>query len=539
MVQLDDDALEVRRLIEELAGQLQAGDPAFATTLERARAVADVVADSRSRIDAQMRVANIDHVVSLNSGDAAQALAHLDRCVELIAAAREIDEGEADQRRLDEQEWGVRLNRCQVLQAMDDIDAADADVIFALELASNTADAGRNRAMTLCSVAAIAVEREQWARALDVAREAVDECAKHCPEVLGVALLNLAQSHARVGDYDEAQRVADRAEGVIGDVQTEAALAHLRGYIAMGRKDVERAAELFGEYAETVRAHEGFLESHHRSEGAKAAGFELAARDLAAAHEHYLRVVEEARNDASPMTLVAALVQASGAAQDCALAQADPDVAGGLHRQAAELVGEAAQVALAQNRPSMAAVCDLTHARYVDQFHRRAGVADEPRLRAALAEILAAAVFLHHAAFASSRHSERRRFAAERGADAMSLALALAFDLGATDVVAQLVELRCASASFASTAGGVGAGVAVVDARADSWSDGLVELLAGDAGHADSGAAPSAEGDGGALLASAPPPLLLTADTTVLGDAFDVAEQRYGLADGREPVTTW
>ncbi|MFW0789344.1 hypothetical protein [Gordonia sp. CPCC 205333] len=534
MVELDDDAIEVRRLIEVLAGQLQSGDAQWSSTLERARQVADATADPRSRVDAQLRVANIDHVISLNSGEVSIALAHLDRCLELIASVRDVDLSQADQRRLNEQEWGVRLNRCQVLQAMDDIDGADADVVIALELASETDNVGRNRAMTLCSVAAIATEREQWARALTYAREAVDECALHTPESLGIALLNLAQAHARIGDYDEATRVADRAEGVVDDIQASAALQHLRGYIALGRNDTARAAELFGEYAAAALAHADFLEPHHRSESAKAVGFGLHANDdVAEAREHYLGVVEQARGDSSPMTLVAALVQASGATQDCALSSEDSQQATQLHDQAAELICEAAEIALVQQRFAMAAVCDLTHARYVGQFHPHLTTANQTALRSALAKVLAAAVYLHHASFASSRHAERRHFAQQRGAEAIALAFALAFRLGESGVVAQLVELRCAAASFVADHRVLSAAVLTGDIkREEEWADGAAELMVGDV--------PIRSIDDDArLMVAAPPPLLMTPDTVVLGDAFDVAKQRFGLSEDRAPLVTW
>lgn len=533
MVQLDDDAIEVRRLIEVLAGQLQGGDSQWQVTLARARAVADGMSQSRSKVDAQLRVANIDHVLSLNSGDVAQALAHLDRCVELIASVRDVDVDEADQRRLNEQEWGVRLNRCQVLQAMDDIDAADADVVFALELAAQSDNVGRNRAMTLCSVAAIAAEREQWSRALTFAREAVDECARHAPASVAMALLNLAQAHARIGDYDEATRVADRAEGVVGDIQSQASLEHLRGYIAMGRNDTERAAELFAEYATTAAAHADQLEPHHRSESAKAVGFGLHAHDdVVGARAHYLSVVEEARTDASPMTLVAALVQASGATQDCALGAADTSEAEQLHAQAGELICEAAELAIGAQRFSMAAVCDVTHVRYIDQFHREVTAANQQVLRKALAKVLAAAVYLHHVGFASSRHAERRHFAAQRSAEAFALAFALAVRLGASDVVAQLVELRCAAAFFAASPLARGVTAPAAGQPDEAWSANIADLMVGDA------STPLVD-DGAALVVTAPPPLLLTADTVVLGDAFDVAEQRFGLSEDRDPVSTW
>lgn len=543
MVDLDGDAVQVRRLVEVLAGQLQTGDPRWQQTLAQARAIAEAVTDPRSRMDAQLRVANIDHVLSLNAGDVTGALAHLDRCVELICAAREIDVTEADQRRLDEQEWGVRLNRSQALQAIGDIDGADAECVFALELASRTENAGPHRAATLCTVAAIASEREQWSRALSYAAEAVDECAAHNPDALGVALVNLAQAHAAIGDYDEASRVADRAEAVVDNVQSGAALAHLRGYIAMGRKDVERAAELFREYAESAVAHADLLEPHHRSESAKALGFGMHSGDPRGAREHYRAVVDEIRTgEGAPMTLVAALLQLSGATQDCALSEDDPAASYTSHEEACAVVSEAAELALAHSRATMAAVCDLTRARYVDQFYRGAGVPDRPALgavskeaalRAGLATVLAAAVYLHHASFSSSRHAQRRHFAAGRGVEAFSLAFSLAAELGAGDVIAELVELRSAAAFFMPASGVRDTGDAGTRTpREQSWVDGLSDLMIGD------GPAPSA-GDLPSLVATAPPPLLLTPTTVVLTEAFGTARTRFGLIDDRDAVATW
>ena len=552
MVELDDEAVRVRRLVEILAGQLQAGDPQWSATLEQARTVATTITDPRSRIDARLRVANIDHVISLNAGDVSGALGHLDRCLELIGAARVVDVAEADQRRLDEQEWGVRLNRSQALQAIGDIDGADAECVVALDLASRTGNAGRHRAATLCTVAAIASEREQWSRALRYATEAVDECAAHNPAALGVALVNLAQAHAAIGDYDEASRVADRAEAVVDDVQSGAALAHVRGYIAMGRKDVERAAELFGEYAESAKEHADFLEPHHRSESLKALGFGVHRRDPLGAREHYLVVVERIRaEEGAPMTLVAALVQLSGATQDCALTEVDPVTAQAWHEEAVGLVAQAADLALAHNRPTMAAVCDLTGVRYAEQFFREATAVNRPALRAALATVLAAAVYLHHASFSSSHHAQRRHFAAERGTEAFALAFVVAARLGAGDVIAELVELRSAAAFFIPTRGvrdigdsgtrtpreqtgreqlgsaGSGGADGDVPGRPD-----LADLMIGD------GPAPAAGGTP-SLVATAPPPLLLTPSAVVLTEAFDVARTRFGLVDDRDAVATW
>ncbi|GAB07486.1 hypothetical protein GII30_16455 [Gordonia amarae] len=533
MVELDDDAVEVRRLVEVLAGQLQTGDARWQATLTRARAVADAVTDPRSRMDAQLRIANIDHVLSLNAGDVTGALAHLDHCVELIGAAREIDVTDADQRRLDEQEWGVRLNRSQALQVIGDIDGADSECVFALELASRTENAGPHRAATLCTVAAIASEREQWSRALRYAAEAVDECAVHNPDALGVALVNLAQAHAAIGDYDAASRVADRAEAVVDNVQSGAALSHLRGYIAMGRKDIDRAAALFAEYAESARANADLLEPHHRSESAKALGIGAHGSDPWRAREQYQIVVDTIRaEEAAPMSLVAALLQLSGATQDCALSEDDPATASARHEEACALVAEAAELALAHSRPTMAAECDLTRVRYVDQFHHGAAV-NQPALRVALATVLAAAVYLHHASFSSSRHAQRRHFAAGRGVEAFSLAFSLAAELGAGDVIAELVELRSAAAFFIPTRGVRDTGdTGARTPRERSWADELSELMIGDG-------LPPSDDDRPSLVATAPPPLLLTPSTVVLTEAFDTARTRFGLVDDRDAVETW
>lgn len=416
--------------------------------------------------------------------------------------------------------------------ALDDIDAADEDVTKALELASGTDNAGRNRAMTLCSVAAIAAEREQWARALEHAQSAVDECAIHCPESLAVALLNLAQAQARSGDYDSAAATADRAEPLVGDIGAEASLAHLRGFIAMGRDDVERAAELFADYARHTSAHPGLLEPHHRSESAKAVAFgQHAAVDLRGAQDSYLAVVESARGEDSPMTLVAALVQASGATQDRALAEGETESASELHTYANELICEAADLARAARRYEMAAVCDLTAVRYITQFHSASAAADVSALRAALSKVLAAAVYLHHVSFASSRHAQRRHFAQQRSAEAFALAFSLAYRLGASNVVAQLIELRCAATAFDVGRGRPTGAAEVSRDTPDLFADGVAELLAG--------STPAVTDDVG-VNAAAPPPLRLSIDgELVLAEAFTNAADRYLLTDRRTPVDTW
>ena len=301
----------------------------------------------------------------------------------------------------------------------------------------------------------------------------------------------------------------------------------------MGRKDAERAAELFGEYAATARAHADFLEPHHRSESAKALGIGLHAHDPDAAREHFLAVVEQERGAASPMTLVAALIQASGATQDCALAALDGAEAEALHAHAVALVDEAAEVSLAQHRFAMAAVCDLTRVRYVVQSHPRVTVDNGRVLREALDTVLAAAVYLLHVGFASSKHVQRRHFCAERSDEAFNLA----FDLAARMVrpVSSRNSWKCAvqPQPFHQLPSRPAVSASVDSVLSETaWSDGLVEVMAGDGRSPDAGEYPT-------LVVAAPPRLLLDANTVVLGDAFDVAEQRYGLVDDRPPVTTW
>lgn len=553
MPDLTPEAVTVRSLVEELAGLMQRGQPGWRDLLDRARAVQATITDHASRCDAELRIANIDHLAAMYAGDPRTALRHLDRCLAIIDDLRSAAP-EHELSRLNDHEWGVRLNRCQVWQALGDLDRAQADVDRGLEMAEASLQPDAHRVMTLVSAAAIRVEREDWPGALALYTDLVEQCRRHAPDDLGTALLGLAQCQARTGAWDEASRNADRAEALLsGDVSSLASLHQLRGHIALGRHDMAGAEHHLAAHAAFTDEHAGLLDAHHRAEAVKARAFAAHSRgDLKLACRIYRDEIAAARvartvaettpsgaavADTATMRLIGALTQGSGAVQDLGLSRL-PSRFGrrspSLHAEALAMTDEARGLALAAGRRLLAAALDVQYAKYVAQWHERVTPASAPKVLPALERCLAATVFLHHNSYLGERSEDRRAAAGKYAAEAFDISFALAFRLGLSGIVAELIELRCATGELpgaSDPAGPVGLGDlgALGDDNRPDAGPGTADSL---------GASLTAEVRRGLLLAP-PPPLRFTPDRTVLAEAFGAARQ-YGMGvDERAPLDSW
>lgn len=569
MPELSAEAVAIRSLVEELAGRLQQGQPGWQELLARARSLADGITDPVSRSDAELRIANIDHVVALYGGRPTTALAHLDRCLAIIADLRRTAP-EAELARLNDQEWGVRLNRCQVWQALGDLVAAQDDIELSLALAEESLEPDAHRVLSLMSVAAIRFEREDWAGALAGYGELVEQCRRHAPDGLGIALIGLAQCQARTGSWDEAARTADRAEPLLGgDVDALAALHQVRALVAVGRADVAQAGQHFARHAAITERHAGSVDAHHRSEAAKGRAFAAHNRgDLPEACRLYRAEVDAARaaredsglpGNTSALRLLGALAQAAGAIQDFALSR-PPSRLGRrsprLHAEALAMTDEACHLALAAERRLLAAALDVQWAKFVLQWHPHLTAAAIGDGTAALERCLPATVFLHHDSYLAERSEDRRAVAGRYAAEAFTVSFALAFGLGRSEVVAELIELRAATGELPGLGSdpddATPAGPTPLldpELAADAETLGAVaELDLPAADRAREALTPQRRAtaprttarlrDG--LLLNPPPPLRFSPDRLVLADAFVRAGRRYDLAaDERSAVSCW
>ncbi|HIT76207.1 MAG TPA: hypothetical protein IAA98_11520 [Candidatus Avipropionibacterium avicola] len=545
MPELTAEAIEVRDLVAQVAGNLERRRGVWAPTLERARQLAATITDPISGPDARMRIATIDHLLALRADQPGEALRLLDECLAgiegLRALHRERGSEEAEFTRLNDHEWGVRLNRCQVLQVLGDWDGARDDVQRSLAMADASLQPHHHRSASLVSAVAIGLEREEFAEALALAQDNVRLCREHQPDAMGTALLTLAQVQARLGDNAAATTNADRAEPLIIDDPTAMANLHqLRALVAMAQRDLTGAEHHFADYAAHTADHHEVMDRHHRHEAATGRAFLLHSRgDLRGARKEYLAEVERARAGDDPVRLAGALCQLSGVTQDIALSKLSLTRITGrrrtMHEQALAEVDQASEHAEAAGRRHLTAGLDVQWAKYVAQYQQFVDPHDLRSVQRGLERCLPATVFLHHATFSVSTASGRRAMAHRHAAEAFTIAFALAFVLGAKEVVAELIELRCAAGQFRVD----------VEATRDEespTSNDIVELgdLDDDAGGADTlGPADTAGAPAGVLLAP-PPPLLFDPGRIVLTEAFGQASRRYGLpADDRSPVASW
>jgi|GEM_PF-3943853 len=551
MPDLNSEAATVREIIEDVGGRMQRGERGWQQRLEEARTVADAITHRASRLDAEMRVANIDHLVALYGGRPRDALRHLDRCLEITSELRRTATG-SDVNRLDDHEWGILLNRCQVWQALGDLDRAQKDVERSLTLAETSLEPAAHRVMTLTSAAAIRAEREDWAGALRLYHDLVEQARLHAPDTLGTALLSLAQCQAKSGAWQEASRNADRAEPLLTEVSSRASLHQLRGFIAMGLHDLDAVERHLTAHAEFTAEHQGLLETHHASEAMKAQAFAAHSRgDLKRACRIYRDAIAAARADDDPLRLISVLTQGSGAIQDLGLSRL-PSRLGRrslpLHHEALAQTDEASRLAHSVGRTLLAAALDVQYAKYVAQWHTVITRANTATVASALERCLAATVFLHRDSFRAERSEDRRAAAGKYASEAFDISFALAFRLGFAAVVAELVELRCATGELPHHDGSVGLGDLVqlagdTDGAGDpdgtGGPDAPGEVDDPDPGASTLGAATATKVRAGLLLAP-PPPLEFTPGRTVLAGAFEQAGIRYGMAhDERAPLHSW
>ncbi len=534
MPELTPEAIEVRDLVVDVAGALDRRRAAWQPALDRARALAATITDPLSGPDARMRVANIDHLLALRAGDPAAAMTHLDSCLGIIDQLRawhhEHDSDQAELIRLNDHEWGVRLNRCQVWQALGDWDEAWVDVERSLALAEVSLEPAKHKAMSLLSASAIKLETDQFADAIRLAEQQVELSRRDSPDTLGQALLSLAQAQARVGAYADASTSAERAAPLIADdVTAMASLHQLRGFLAMAGRDMAAAERHFADHADHTAHHAEALTPDHRSEAAKSRAFLLHSKGkLTEARREYQAEVERSRESGDPIRLAAALCQLSGVTQDIALSRITFR-SSSMHEQALVEVNEAQQHAAAADRRHLAAGLDVQYAKYIAQFHETVTRRNADAMVAGLERCLAATVFLHRSTFRVPTARGRRAMAERHTSEAFDICFALAFRLGVKELVAELIELRCAAGQFQSEAAGPTEPGAATVVELDDLDGPNASTLGG-----------AAAGASRVLLAP-PPPLLFSPERVVLTEAFDNASRRYGVRghDDRPAVATW
>ncbi|MEV0356254.1 hypothetical protein AB0H71_09330 [Nocardia sp. NPDC050697] len=405
------------------------------------------------------------------------------------------------------------INLSQVQQHLGDLDDAQNSLeeARALLAGSTDTDLGRVRVACLLSLTAVAIHRDHWARALELATESLDAAVRFAPELAGHPLLNLAAAHFETGRTDLALDFAAQA----GAAFTAAADSNARAETDQNTAIMLARMGRLAEAAEPLRRSQEYFEraglAHRAGIGAKLRGF-LAERadrpaDAEAAYRQALARFED-----------------SGAVLDAAEARvrlATVAARTGRLPAAETLLEEAFSVCAERDMTTRCAQIDYWHAALIE-------AAGDPALLARGTDLaVIAALALDAVRFTFPDGTQRARWNDEIADPAARIAFRLAYASGNGRLIAELIETRCAGTTIdldRST------GTAVPPTLPLTWIDPPEEpggaLTAG--GPVELGVA-LAEVAAAAGLAVAPPPRIALPDGRIaLAEHLAAAEQRYG-----------
>lgn len=127
---------------------------------------------------------------------------------------------------------GALIGMSQALQNLGDLDGAQDALERARRLLS-VADAPEDlRLACLVSSTAVALHRQQWSHAIDLANESLDAATRFAPELAGHPFMNLAAAHFETGRWElaldfanQALAAFDAAEDPVGVAETQQNLA--------------------------------------------------------------------------------------------------------------------------------------------------------------------------------------------------------------------------------------------------------------------------------------------------------------------------
>ncbi|MGW5314082.1 tetratricopeptide repeat protein [Nocardia thailandica] len=416
------------------------------------------------------------------------------------------------------------VNLSQAFQHLGELDAAAAVLEEARTLLAGLPDQGMLRVACLLSLTAVALHRQQWARASELAGESLTVTREHAPALAGHPLMNLAASAFETGRTELAFDFAAQAMDAFREAGDAAAVAETQQNLATMYLRAGRHAEA----GEPLAASQDFFEraglAHRVGVGAKIAGFLAeSGGDLATARARYRAALDG--------------FAASGAiidAADVRVRLATVLYASGAAAEGEALLAESFAVFAAHGLGLHCAQLDYWHAELLDRLVEGAPPGDPASARAAAeAARLAvpAALTIDAVRHTLPNGRQRDRWHREIAAPAMRLAFRFAVRTGDARLVADLVETQCAGTSLdLSSAAAAPPPVALP-----------YDLFDGTGTAPDAGGHPLTAGTEalrlGAALADvaaaagipvAPPPRLVIDGRPALADYIALAEARYG-----------
>ncbi|WP_235948336.1 tetratricopeptide repeat protein [Nocardia terrae] len=128
---------------------------------------------------------------------------------------------------------GALIGLSQALQNLGDLEGAQAALEQARAALGKDDAPADLRLACLVSSTAVALHRQQWWRALDLANESLDAARRFGPEQAGHPLMNLAAAHFETGRWELAQDFAGQALSAFEAVEDSSGVAETRQNLAL------------------------------------------------------------------------------------------------------------------------------------------------------------------------------------------------------------------------------------------------------------------------------------------------------------------
>ncbi|MFC6011476.1 tetratricopeptide repeat protein [Nocardia lasii] len=401
------------------------------------------------------------------------------------------------------------VNLSQAFQHLGEFDAAQDVLEEARELLAESDDQSMLRVACLLSLTAVALHRQQWARAGELAHESLGVTERFAPELAGHPLMNLAACSFETGRWSLAIDFARQAVAAFEAVGARDSVAESRQNLATM---LVRAGQ-FEEAEEPLRASQEFFEAgdlrHRAGVGTKTLGF-LAERrgELASARAYYERAM--AQFDSAGAVVDAADVRLRLAT----VAWAAGDLARG-----EELLEAAFGVYAAHGLGMHCAQLDYWHA---ELLMSSTAQPDPALLGRAIALAVPAALAIDAVRHTLPNGNQREHWHRTVAEPAMWLAFRCAALAGDGQLVIDLIDTQCAGTALDLTAFADTVTPALEFQLLDPTPAAPISTPALQLGAALADVAAAAG------IPVSPPPRLTEGGRIVLSEFISYAEQRYG-----------
>ncbi|MFG1790541.1 tetratricopeptide repeat protein [Nocardia sp. NPDC049149] len=429
------------------------------------------------------------------------------------------------------------VNMSQALQHLGELDEAQAALEQARELLADSTDQGVLRVACLLSLTAVAMHRQHWAYAAELATESLDAALRFAPHLAGHPLMNLAATHFETGRRDLGIDFAEQALAAFDSAGDRNAVAETQQNLAtmLVRCDRLDAAEA------PLRASQQYFEQaglgHRAGIGLKTMAFLAEGRDdLATAAELYSQsltyfVASGAVLDAADLRIRLATV---------AFKTERPD-------ECEQLLAEAFHTYAAHGLGMHCAQLDYWHATLLEGAIEATQPPSTELLATAVGLAVPAALAIDAVRYTLPTGSQRDQWNREIADPAMRLAFRFAYLTGNGLLLADLIETQCAgtTVNIDRAEGGHRTQLPFqlpeppVDSATQPGATTLHAPLSPTAVPVRLGAALAGVAASAGLPVSPPPHLALAAEGRIaLAPYIEAAEQRYGRAIRDELVLT-